>query len=76
MAAGVYATLAALGRAGPRAATRERHRPTVAAVAGLAVLGIIGLVANDSSVAVPLTMFIVIVPVVTLRTVGAAGAPR
>ncbi|HEX2562448.1 MAG TPA: hypothetical protein VHK25_00960, partial [Acidimicrobiales bacterium] len=75
-AAGVYATLAALGRVGPRVATRERHRPTVAAAAGLAVLGIIGLVANDSSVAVPLTMFIVIVPVVTLRAVGASGVTR
>ncbi|HET6663058.1 MAG TPA: hypothetical protein VFG94_02315 [Acidimicrobiales bacterium] len=75
-AAGVYATLAALGRVGPRVAARERHRPTVAAAAGLAVLGTIGLVANDSSVAVPMTMFIVIVPVVTLRAVGAPGAAR
>jgi hypothetical protein len=76
VAAGVYATLAALGRVGPRVAARERHRPTVAAAAGLAVLGIIGLVANDSSVAVPLTMFIVIVPVVALRAVGAPGVTR
>jgi hypothetical protein len=68
--AGIYAALAALGRVGPRATARTRHRPTVAAAAGLAVLGIIGLVANDSSVAVPLTMFIVIVPVLTLRTFG------
>jgi hypothetical protein len=67
--AGAYATLAAIGRVGPRAAGRVRHRPTVAAAAGLAVLGTIGLVANDSSVAVPLTMFIVIVPVFALRTV-------
>jgi hypothetical protein len=71
--AGVYAALAALGRVGPRAAARTRHRPTVAAAAGLAVLGIIGLVANDSSVAVPLTMFIVIVPVLTLRSFGSTG---
>ncbi len=73
VAAGVYATLAALGRVGPRVPARQRHGPTVAAAAGLAVLGTIGLVANDSSVAVPLTMFIVIVPVVALRAVGAAG---
>ncbi|HZA77727.1 MAG TPA: hypothetical protein VE623_15205 [Acidimicrobiales bacterium] len=73
--AGVYAALAALGRVGPRAAARARHRPTVAAAAGLAVLGIIGLVANDSSVAVPLTMFIVIVPVLTLRSFGSTGVP-
>jgi hypothetical protein len=76
VAAGAYATLVALGRVGPRVATRERHGPTVAAAAGLAVLGIIGLVANDSSVAVPLTMFIVIVPVVALRAVGASGVTR
>jgi hypothetical protein len=76
VAAGVYAALAALGRVGPRVAARERHRPTVAAAAGLAVLGIIGLVANDSSVAVPLTMLIVIVPVVALRAVGASVATR
>jgi len=76
VAAGAYATLAALGRVGPRVEARERHRPSVAAAAGLAVLGIIGLVANDSSVAVPLTMFIVIVPVVTLRAVGAQGVAR
>jgi hypothetical protein len=76
VAAGAYATLAALGRVGPRIQARERHRPTVAAAAGLAVLGIIGLVANDSSFAVPMTMFIVIVPVVTLRTVGGQGVMR
>ncbi|MGH9228175.1 MAG: hypothetical protein ACRD07_05470 [Acidimicrobiales bacterium] len=74
VAAGAYAALAALGRIGPGAPDRERHRPTVAAAAGLAVLAIIGLVANDSSVAVPLTMFIVIVPVVALRAVGPPGA--
>ena len=76
VAAGAYATLTALGRVGPRVPARERHRPTVAAAAGLAVLGTIGLVANDSSVAVPLTMFIVIVPVVTLRSVGPPGVTR
>jgi hypothetical protein len=76
VAAGVYATLAALGRAGPHVAARERHGPTVAAAAGLAVLGIIGLVANDSSVAVPLTMCIVIVPVAALRAAGPSGVTR
>jgi hypothetical protein len=74
--AGVYAALAALGRVGPGVAARQRHGPTVAAVAGLAVLGTVGLVANDSSVAVPLTMLIVIVPVVTLRAVGTVGVGR
>jgi hypothetical protein len=76
VAAAAYATLAALGRVGPRAPARQRHGPTVAAAAGLAVLGTIGLVANDSSVAVPLTMFIVIVPVVTLRAVGTRGVSQ
>ena len=76
VAAGIYAALAAMGRVGPRAAGRVRHRPTVAAAAGLAVLGIVGLVANDSSVAVPLTMCIVVVPVLALRTVSATEASR
>jgi hypothetical protein len=69
VAAGVYAALVVTGRAGPRAPAQERHRPTVAAAAGLAVLGTIGLVANDSSVAVPMTMLIVVVPVLVVRTV-------
>jgi hypothetical protein len=44
-----------------------RHEPTKAATAGLAVLATVGLVANDSSIAVPATMLIVIAPVVVLR---------
>jgi hypothetical protein len=71
LAAGTYAALTATGHAGPRAADRRRHRPTVAAAAGLAVLGVVGLLANDSSLAVPATMLIVAVPVVVLRTLGA-----
>ncbi|MGE3621828.1 MAG: hypothetical protein AB7L84_15335, partial [Acidimicrobiia bacterium] len=39
-------------------------RPALAAAAGLAVLALVGLVANDSSFAVPSTMLIVAVPVV------------
>ena len=44
-----------------------RHRPTQAATAGLTVLAIAGLVANDSSIAVPATMLIVVAPVAVLR---------
>ena len=66
-----YAALAATGRAGPGATRAITHRPTLAAAAGLAVLGTVGLVANDSSVAVPFTMLIVIAPVVMLRVLRA-----
>jgi hypothetical protein len=66
-----YAALAAMGRAGPGATRAITHRPTLAAAAGLAVLGTVGLVANDSSVAVPFTMLIVIAPVVMLRVLRA-----
>jgi hypothetical protein len=66
-----YAGLAAAGRAGPGATRAITHRPTLAAAAGLAVLGTVGLVANDSSVAVPFTMGIVIAPVVMLRMLRA-----
>src|SRR5688500_7652480 len=55
-----YAGLVAAGRMGPHATRPLRDRPTRAAVLGLAVLGTVGLVANDSSVAVPLTMLIVV----------------
>jgi hypothetical protein len=80
-AAGAYAALVAAGRAGPGAPRRLTHRPTLAAAAGLAVLAVVGLVANDSTVAVPFTMLIVVAPVVMLRVVGArpdpvAAAPR
>jgi hypothetical protein len=71
VAAGAYAVLVATGRVGPDAVRPLRHRPTIAAAVGLAVLAVIGLVANDSSVAVPLTMLIVVAPVVMLRVVTA-----
>lgn len=65
--AGAYAALVATGRMGPQATRALRHRPTLAAAMGLGVLGVVGLVANDSSVAVPLTMLIVIAPAVMLQ---------
>jgi hypothetical protein len=77
-AAGAYAALVARGRMGPDASRPLRHRPTLAAAVGLAVLGSVGLVANDSSVAVPLTMLIVVAPAVMLQHLSsgpAAGSP-
>jgi hypothetical protein len=69
VASAAYAFAAARGYAGP-GATRERTTPAHAAVAGLAVLGLLGLLANDSSVAVPLTMLIVVAPVAVVRVVS------
>ncbi|HLT70578.1 MAG TPA: hypothetical protein VKZ72_10460 [Acidimicrobiales bacterium] len=69
-AAGAYAAMVAAGRMGPGATRPLRHRPTIAAAAGLGVLAVVGLVANDSSVAVPLTMLIVVGPAVMLRVLA------
>ena len=66
----VYVALVTLGRAGPGAP--RRTGPWVAAAGGLGVLAVVGLVANDSSVAVPLTMLIVVVPVIVLQVLRAA----
>lgn len=66
----LYVLLVALGRAGPE--SPRRTGPWVAAAGGLAVLAVVGLVANDSSVAVPLTMLIVVVPVIVLQVLRAA----
>ena len=72
----LYAVLVTAGRMGPRASRPLRDRPTVAAITGLAVLATIGLVANDSSVAVPLTMLIVIGPAGILQAVAPAARDR
>ncbi|HEX6417980.1 MAG TPA: hypothetical protein VFZ77_05775 [Acidimicrobiales bacterium] len=69
-----YAGLVAAGRMGPRASRPLRHRPTLAAAAGLGVLAVVGLVANDSSVAVPLTMLIVAAPALVLRVLRQPSA--
>ena len=71
-----YAGLVAAGRMGPHATRPLRDRPTRAAVLGLAVLGTVGLVANDSSVAVPLTMLIVVAPAGILQAVAPAARDR
>ena len=75
-AALAYATLVARGRMGPDATRPLRHRPTLAAALGLAVLGTVGLVANDSSVAVPATMLIVVAPAVMLQHLAADPGER
>jgi hypothetical protein len=64
----LYVVLVLQRQAGPQAP--PRHGPAVAAAAGLGVLALVGLVANDSSIAVPATMLIVIVPVVALRVLA------
>lgn len=71
VATGIYVALVATRRAGPQAP--RRTGPWVAAAGGLLVLAVVGLVANDSSFAVPATMLIVVVPVVVLQTLGAAS---
>jgi hypothetical protein len=71
-ATALYVALVMLRQAGPRGPVR--HRPFVAAGAGLCVLALVGLVANDSSVAVPTTMLIVVAPVVALRILAADAA--
>jgi hypothetical protein len=80
-ATALYVLLVARHQAGPQGPRRDG--PVVAAAAGLGVLAVVGLVANDSSIAVPTTMLIVIVPVVALRILaldpaglaGPTGAP-
>lgn len=71
---GAYVVLVGRGRIDPRALAGHDHPPTAAAGAGLAVLAAVGLVANDSSIAVPATMLIVIVPVLVLRAIPARAA--
>ena len=67
---GIYVVLAARGHLARWQGQMGwlRHGPTRAATAGLTVLAVAGLVANDSSIAVPATMLIVVAPVVVLRT--------
>jgi hypothetical protein len=73
--AGAYAGLVARGRAGPGATRPALDRPTRAAAAGIAVLAVIGLLANDASVAVPFTMLIVVGPAAILRALAARDRP-
>lgn len=60
---------------GPGAPERHRSPEAVALAVGLGALAGIGLVVNDSSIAVPATMLIVIVPVLILRRTSPGTAP-
>lgn len=73
---GAYVALVASGRLAPTGFLAQRHRPTAAAAAGLALLSAVGLVANDSSIAVPTTMLIVVAPIVVLRAMADLEARR
>jgi hypothetical protein len=74
---GAYVVLVARGVVDPEVLLGQRHPPTTAAASGLVVLAAVGLVANDSSIAVPATMLIVVVPVLVLRAIAPpAVGPR
>ncbi|MEX2588508.1 MAG: hypothetical protein WD602_11045 [Actinomycetota bacterium] len=73
LGAAVYVFLVARGTIGLDAPPRRREPGWSAAVAGLGVLAVMGLVANDSSLAVPATMFVVAAPVFAIRYTRAAG---
>jgi hypothetical protein len=68
-----YAVAVARGWLGPDAPPRRQDVPARAAMAGLGVLAAVGLVANDSSIAVPTTMLIVVAPIAVLQAL--AGRP-
>ena len=75
--AGIHAVAHARGWIGPRATRWSRDRFATALAVGAAVLAGLGLVVNDSSIAVPATMLIVFVPVLVLRqTTPDEGAAR
>lgn len=70
-----YVVLVGRGHLGPVAAGASGRRPawlegpaSTAALVGLLVLALVGLVANDSSIAVPATMLIVVAPIAVLRS--------
>jgi hypothetical protein len=58
--------------AGPMARLAERPVGDRALAVGLVVLAVVGLVANDSTVAVPATMLLVVAPFVVIRTEAAS----
>ncbi|MGH9214016.1 MAG: hypothetical protein ACRD2C_25585 [Acidimicrobiales bacterium] len=71
LSAGLYVVLVGTGRMGVNGPRWDQW--TNAAVAGLVVLGVVGLIANDSSFAVPATMLIVVGPLIALRNLRAMG---
>lgn len=72
-AALAQAAAVAAGKVGPGAPKRLTTPGAVALAYGLGLLAAIGLVANDSSIAVPATMLLVIVPVLILRHLDATS---
>lgn len=64
---GVYLAVRIVGRRRTRPVRRTLAAPEQAAAIGLAVLAGLGLVANDSSFAVPATMLLIIAPVLLQR---------
>jgi hypothetical protein len=69
----VSSMIVAEGRTGPYLRL-PRETGSRALAVGFGVLALFGLVANDSSIAVPATMLIVVVPVVLLRQSPPDGA--
>ena len=84
LATAVYVAMMAVRRRRPNFSIdlgRSLDGPARAARDGLVVLAVVGLVANDSSIAVPATMLIVIVPALVLYRItrgstGDVGTPR
>lgn len=75
MAAIVQAVLVDRGVLGPRARRRPFGPIRSALAVGFGTLATLGLVANDSSIAVPATMLLVVVPVLLLRQHPPAPEP-
>lgn len=73
-AALAQAATVARGAPWPSALVDRTSPATLALGVGLGAIATIGLVTNDSSVAVPATMLIVIVPVLVLRTTSPTAA--
>ena len=73
LAALVHAAVVARGQ-GWLARLRPRDTTSLALAIGLGALAVLGLVVNDSSIAVPATMLIVIVPVLVTRRLDLPGA--
>jgi len=67
------AVTVARGASWPATLQDDLSRSAMALVVGLGVVAVLGLVANDSSIAVPATMLIVVVPVLLLRTTASHG---
>jgi hypothetical protein len=72
LGAALYVFLVSRRIVGPEAPRRSREPTTVAAAAGLLVLAVVGLVVNDSSIAVPVAMMAVLAPVIVVRGPGSA----